>query len=96
MSFDSERLARKSDPVTSHMAAERVAEFGKGHCAIILQCLLKHGAMTVDEIAKHTNLQSQQINKRMPDLKRAGKATPTNSMRMSASGRNERVWMALR
>lgn len=92
--FDSRHLARKSDPQTSHQAAARVHEFAGGHREQILACLKRHGSLTVDEIAKRTRLQSQAINKRLPELERAGLARPTGGTRLSASGRPERVWYA--
>lgn len=95
ISFDAHTHARSDDPETSKQAASRVREFGSGHCSIILQCLIDHGAMTADEIAKRTALMAHQINKRLPDLEKAGKATPTGITRLSASGRPERVWRAM-
>jgi len=48
--------------------------------------------MTVDQIAKVTELTAWQTNKRLPELQRAGVAVPTGETRLSASGRPERVW----
>lgn len=90
------KLARRSDPSTSHAAAAKVAEFAGSHRAVIVAALAKHGPMTVDQIAARTKLQSQQINKRLPDLQRDGKAAPTGEERPSASGHMERVWRAVR
>lgn len=95
LGFDPHLLARRTDPVTSHQAAQRVREFASGHAATVLECLRKYGPCTVDEIAKHTPLLAQQTNKRLPELQRAGLVKPTGEIRLSASGRPERVWDAL-
>lgn len=93
--FESRKLARRTDPATSHSAAARVREFRARHADIILEALRQFGPMTVDEIAKRTRLQSQQINKRTPELARAGLARADAGVRGSASGRPERIWRAL-
>lgn len=90
--FDPRRLARTSDPSTSHEAARRVREFRKGHALLILECLRQHGDLTVDEMAKHTGLSSHQINKRTSELHDANLIITTGAERPSASGRPERVW----
>lgn len=87
------RLARKTDPATSHAAAARVAEFRATHAQRILRCLSYHGPLTVDQIAERTGMQSQAVNKRLPELERAGLAAPAKDrLRPSASGRMARVW----
>jgi len=92
LALEPRRLARTSDPATSHQAATRVSEFSRGHCGAILFALREHGAMTVDEIAAAARLQSQQVNKRTADLFDRGVIRPTGYERRSASGRMERVW----
>lgn len=95
LSFEQRTHARRSDPGTSHESAARLKEFANGHCATILSALREHGAQTIDEIAKRTNLTSVQVARRLPDLGKAGYAAPTGDTRMSASGRPERVWVAI-
>jgi predicted ArsR family transcriptional regulator len=94
ISIDFDANARQSDPWTSHVAARRTREFAGGHVATILECLREHGPQTVDQIAGRTRLNSQQVNKRLPDMEKAGLAAPTGLTRLSASGRPERVWAA--
>lgn len=90
--FDARTHCRSLDPSTSHAAAQDLAQFARGHCKTILAALEQHGPMTVDEIAKVTRLNSQQINKRLPDLQRRKWARPTGQTRKSDAGRDERVW----
>jgi predicted ArsR family transcriptional regulator len=86
-------LARKTDPVTSHLAAARVREFTESHRQMILRCLDDHGPCTVDEIAALTGMESQAVNKRLPELQRFGVAYPVEGLlRPSDSGRMARVW----
>lgn len=87
-------LARRSDPDTSHIAAERTTPFRANHAGRILAALQDRGPMTVDQIAKVTELTAWQTNKRLPELERTGVVTTTGETRLSASGRPERVWRA--
>lgn len=86
------KLARTSDPTTSQAAADRVREFAPAHREQILAALRRFGPMTVDRIAAITRLQSQQINKRTSDMRRAGLIEPTGREFPSNSGRPEREW----
>lgn len=82
---------RRTDPGTSYAAAANVVRFAGTHCARILEAL-ERGPATVDEIAARTGLASQQINKRLPELQRQGKAMPTGRERMSRACLPEREW----
>lgn len=95
ISFEPRHLARRTNPPTSHQAAERVKEFATGHCRLILDALHHYGPMTCDEIAQRIGLLPHQVNKRTANLHQAGKAKPTGETRPSASQRPERVWMAV-
>lgn len=86
--------ARSTDPITSHLAALQATQFAGTHCDRILACLKAHGPMTVDEIAERAGLMPQQVNKRLPDLQKNGKALPSGLVGVSASGRLERIWVA--
>lgn len=87
--------ARADDPATSYVAACRAEHFASSHAGRIHTALLMHGPMTKDEIADRTGLSPVQVDRRLPDLKRAGKAMPEGSMRQSKAGVPERVWMAV-
>jgi len=87
------RRARRQDPATSHAAAASVRGFAIGHCARILAYLsvVSHGA-TFCEIAAATWLEGQQVNKRLPELERAGLVIATEHTRPGPSGRQCRGW----
>lgn len=88
-------LARATDPDTSRIAAARTVTFRANHAGRILAALQDRGPMTVDQIAKVTDLTAWQVNKRLPELQKAKVATPTGETRLSASGRPERVWKSI-
>ncbi len=93
--FDPRYLARSTDPETSRQAARGAHEFAGAHIGIVLACLKTHGPQTIDEIAKRTALTSVQVARRTSDMHKRGLAEPTGATRLSASGRRERVWVAL-
>lgn len=87
--------ARRSDPRTSHDAAKAAEKFAASHAGRILECLKRHGPMTVDQIAARVGLLPHQTNKRLPDLQARSLAIPLDRTEPSASGRQERLWIAL-
>lgn len=89
-----ETRARTSDPATSHAAAKSSSRWAASHAGRIFVALVGHGPRTVDELSAIVGLQSQQINKRLPELERLGLALPTDELRPSRSGHQERVWRA--
>lgn len=94
MNFDAVTLARRTDPITSHEAAEHVNEFAAGHHKLILDCLTEHGPLSPDQIATKIRLDKFQICRRLPEMQRAGLVEPTGETRLSATGRKERIWRA--
>lgn len=96
------RLARRTDPATSHAAAARVAEFDANHHDLILAALKKHRAgLTVHEIASLCRLDAHQVGKRMKELETdheveqaltRGPNGYSPMTRTGPSGRAARVW----
>ncbi|KQR62640.1 hypothetical protein [Acidovorax sp. Leaf160] len=66
-------LVRAHDPLSSVLAAERTPQFAGGHCARILAALRSHPA-TAHELQATTGLTVVQIDRRLPDLLKAGQA----------------------
>ena len=85
--------ARKSDPVTSHMAAEQIKESAPQHMELIYNCLLNHGPLGKDGIASRTGLDPNQVARRLPELKKMGVVDTTGQTVTSNAGRSEREWM---
>lgn len=90
MSFDEPR-ARRSDPVTSHLAAVSAKDLAAQHRILILGAL-GYGPAGKDQIAKLTKLTGVQVCRRLGELERAGAARPTGKTVTSAAGRQEREW----
>ena len=85
---------RANDPVTSFEAAESIKESVSEHHQIILDCLIKHGALGKDGIAARTNLDSNQVARRMNEMRVLGLVMLTGNIVKSNTGRNEREWQA--
>lgn len=66
--------ARARDPLTSINAAERAKDFAATHAGRIHQALQTHGPRTAHELSQLIGLSVVQIDRRLPDLKAAGKA----------------------
>lgn len=99
--------ARRSDPETSHAAADRVKEFRASHHKIIHDILLDRVdgirvlGLTVHEIASYSKLTAHEVGKRMAEgqgkmyalvLGEDGKPVTRSS---SAGGRACRIWRPL-
>ena len=98
-SIEPRKLARKTDPDTSHEAASHVAEFGARQHAVIAQVLRNHGEQTAHEIAEHCAMLPHAILKRLEEMRRAGLAelvmvNDRPLTRKATSGRSARVWKA--
>lgn len=69
-------LARSSDPITSHLAAQGAIRFRQSHAQRILISLQHPAAdlcMTAELIARDTGLTVVQVDRRLPELQRDGK-----------------------
>jgi predicted ArsR family transcriptional regulator len=84
--------ARVLDPITSHMAAESVADVTKGHMEVICACLKKYGPLGKDGIARYSGLRNDQVWRRLPELQKMGLIELTGKTARSNSGRSEREW----
>ncbi len=83
---------RKTDPVTSHEAAEAIKPVVSHHYQTILECLQTHGALGKDGIASLTNLDSNQVARRLNEMQKIGLIKLTGKTVKSNSGREEREW----
>ena len=84
--------ARIADPITSHMAADSVADATKGHMEVIYACLKKYGPLGKDGIAKYSGLRNDQVWRRLPELQKMGLIELSGKTARSNSGRSEREW----
>lgn len=72
LALDLSPRARRRDPRTSHVAADKAASFAARHVSKIWTCLKDHGAMTPREIAERTGMDYVAVQRRGCDLERAG------------------------
>lgn len=82
-------LARRSDPPTSHEAARRAPT--RGHAARVL-AVLRTGPAGQSEIGSRCGMLPHQVNKRLPELQRAGLVELTGRQVQGATGCMEREW----
>ena len=87
---------RANDPLTSFEAAESIKEAAPQHHQVILECLQIHGALGKDGISAYTNLDSNQVARRLNEMKIIGLIELTGNVVKSNSGRNEREWQCTR
>ena len=85
--------SRKSDPLTSHQAAEQIKEAAPQHMDLIYQCLYEHGPLGKDGIASRTGLDPNQVARRLPEMKKLGVVDTTGQTVTSNAGRSEREWI---
>ena len=87
--------SRRTDPITSHLAAQSARPLQMTHLEQILAALQQHGAGTIDTIADWTGLSAVQVARRLPELQQQGLAKPTGKFGLSVCGRLEREWEAI-
>ena len=85
---------RANDPLTSFEAAESIKQTVPQHHQLILECLQTNGPLGKDGIAAWTNLDSNQVARRLNEMKIIGLIELTGNTVKSNSGRNEREWQA--
>ena len=87
---------RKTDPETSFEAAEAIKPVINDHHRIIQACLQEYGALGKDGIAALTNLDGNQVARRLNEMRVLGLIYLTGNTVKSNSGRNEREWNVVR
>jgi hypothetical protein len=90
---DPRKLARSSDPSTSHDAAFQAVRFVRSHHERIAFEMQKAGVpLGAEQIAALCDLQPYEVRKRLPEMRVLGKVQPTDAVRETLNGRKERVW----
>lgn len=75
MTTEATMRVRATDPITSHLAAERASRFAGSHAERILAALRQavDGQGSAEQIAHATGLTVVQAARRLPELQRDGK-----------------------
>ena len=86
-------LARTTDPRTSHDAAERSERFTESHKRRILEALqASRKEMTAGEIGAACGLTVVQVDRRMDELKKAGKVETPGTKFCTLNGCSMNAW----
>ena len=83
---------RKTDPVTSFQAADSIKPVAPKHYSVIVDCLETYGPLGKDGISAMTNLDSNQVARRLNEMQKIGLIKLTGKTVRSNSGREEREW----
>ena len=96
IAFDPTPTARRTDPETSHLAANRAANGNaRTNRVLALETLQSHpGGLTDFELAHFTGVAQTSIGVRRGELVRQGLARKTDKRRPSPSGSPAIVWEA--
>jgi hypothetical protein len=87
--------ARSSDPVTSKQAAVNAENFAATHAGRIAVALAVMGSGTANEISQITGLSVVQVDRRLPEMQRAGLARVLEGIDGKALTRSGfRIWAA--
>ena len=87
-------LFRRTDPVTSRLAAADAKQFRGEHHRQILDALAAAPG-GASAIAARCGLVPHQVGKRLHELAKAGLIVETGRLAESASGRREREWRVI-
>ena len=82
--------ARKPDPATSHVAAQKAAGSANAHRQRIVAALRAKPGMTYREIAEATGLEPVAVGRRLIECERMGTARPGGEQ--TQGGRTMRTW----
>ena len=83
--------SRNEDPITSYEAADTVTFSGE-HYDIILGCLTRYGPQSKDGIANKTNLDGNQVARRLSEMEKLKFIETTGQTVKSNAGRSECEW----
>jgi len=95
--FKAEKLARKTDPETSKLAAKAAGSLVINHQRLIIEAVSEESAknnmgLTPEEIGGATGLTSVQVTRRVKDLSDAKVIYDSGLTRKHRNGRSATVW----
>ena len=85
-------LARNSDPITSHAAADSMRGISEAQRARIVKTLEASGPLGAEQIGDVMRLEPYAVRKRLSEAERDHLIEPTGDTRRTRSGRAERIW----
>lgn len=92
------RLARRSDPSTSHAAGERLRESGKlrAQQQSVLDALTRWPGSTAVELATNSGLDRYLVSRRLPELAKAGHVRRMAPRVCKVNGSAQTTWYPVR
>lgn len=87
-----EAKARRTDPVTSHDAAESMTHAAGVQRALILNALAKHGPQTADALDELLSFRPTTAGRRCSELVKAARIHVTGELRPTRSNRDAQVY----
>lgn len=84
---------RRTDPVTSREAADRVESFAASHIRLILREVVREPGLTACEIAEKTGLERHAPSRRLPEMRREGLVENGLRRRCTVKGSNQQTWL---
>lgn len=95
MSKTPQRLARRTDPITSVTAAERAELFSGKQRVRIIAALKMYGPSTAGELQAYTGLSVVQVDRRLPECREAKQARVVEQYGEDLMRNGYRVWEAI-
>lgn len=94
LQLEPRKLARRTDPPTSHEAAQEVCRSGRAqaHAAIVLAIVQAHPGLTYREIATHCELDAVEVMRRLNDLERADRVEKGPIRQCSSNHHRMATW----
>jgi hypothetical protein len=92
--LEARKLARSTDPETSHEAAREHVRSGAqaAQKATVLEALRRLGRVTSAELAQAAGLDRYMVARRLPDLSRDGRAAQDGERECRVTGRKAVTW----
>lgn len=95
LEFEPHKLARTTDPDTSHEAASSIKDLREGHFTKIYSALLGHSGLTAEGISDLISLDYVAVNRRLAEMERGGMVARTSERKRNRSGRKAIVWVSI-
>ena len=86
MDTNTKTLSRRTDPLSSHVAAEESGPHRAWHTQVIAEAIDREPGLTAKQLAERTSLDNVQVCRRSGDLKKLGYEARI------VSGQREQCW----
>lgn len=84
--------ARKSDPIGSHVAAEKIAEVAKAQNMAVLDAMREYPGLSTRALAERSGLDRYVVARRASELLKAGLVWRVEGGKCQATGHTAALW----